>query len=159
MRDNRVKMLFWSLMVVSPLYVLSVQAGEHPTVPDTVANVAVVGSDAVMKSMESGSATFLDARKSSDFEGGTIPGSFNCQVSSGDPKLDDAEVEATVAKLKECEGLKGADQAKPIVTFCNGLTCWRSPKAALALHKMGFKHVEWYREGMNDWNAKGLPKQ
>lgn len=133
-------------------------ASAHPPVPTTLAGVEVADSARVKGIMEAGGA-ILDARKAEDFKGGTIPGAFNCQVSSGDPDLGDAQVDGTVKDLEKCEGLKKADKAKEIVTFCNGETCWRSPKASLALKKMGFAKVLWYRLGGNDWKAQGLPME
>lgn len=138
---------------------LALAAEERLEVPKTIEGVRVVASDQVLATMESGAALLIDARKASDFGSGTIPGAVNCQVSSGDPRLDATEVEASMAKLKECLPLVNTDPAKPILTFCNGVTCWRSPKMALALKKMGFREVQWYREGMNDWDTKGLPKR
>ncbi|MEO5368131.1 MAG: rhodanese-like domain-containing protein [Magnetococcus sp. WYHC-3] len=131
-----------------------------PPVPEEApAGIKLVASDDVLKAMEGGAATLLDSRKQTDFEGGTIPGSLSCQVSSGDPSVADPEVMATMEKLAGCEALKAADKGKPIISFCNGVTCWRSLKAALALVKMGFTQVEWYRLGMNDWKEKGLPTE
>ena len=128
-----------------------------PEVPKTLKGTEIVDSKHVLAAMESGSALLLDARKQGDFESGTVPGSVSCQVSSGKPNLDDANVAATVKKLSACEGLKGADHGKPVIAYCNGDHCWRSPKASLALIKMGFSKVQWYRLGMNDWKSKGLP--
>ncbi|OSM04212.1 rhodanese-like domain-containing protein [Magnetofaba australis] len=135
------------------------QAGSKPPVPESLAGVEIVGSDFVLDAMESGSANILDCRKANAVSSdGAVPTSFNCQVSSGKADVGDAEVAATADKLKaECADLGGLDKAKPIVTFCNGLNCWRSPKAALALVKLGFTNVKWYRLGMNDWKAQSLP--
>ncbi|MEG3640060.1 rhodanese-like domain-containing protein [Magnetococcus sp. PR-3] len=142
-----------ALMVTAP-----VQAGGKPEVPGSLAGVSIVAADEVLAAMEGGEAFLLDCRKVSGFEGGTVPGSVNCQVSSGKASLDDANVDATAAKLKgECSDLMSMAKDKEIITFCNGLTCWRSPKAALSLTKLGFTNVKWYRLGMNDWKAQDLP--
>ncbi|ABK44033.1 Rhodanese domain protein [Magnetococcus marinus MC-1] len=145
-------------LVVALMVSVPAQAGGNPEVPAAVDGVTIVDSEQVMAAMESGSAFLLDCRKASGFSGGTVPGSVNCQVATGDATLDDADVAATMEKLKaECAGLMDQPKDKAIITFCNGLTCWRSPKAALALTKLGFSNVQWYRLGMNDWKAQSLP--
>ena len=153
MKNRRLAVIFGILALLLATPAL---AGK-PEVPKTLEGVMVVDSDKVMASMESGSSLLLDSRKQSDFEAGTVPGSISCQVSSGKPNLDDANVAATAEKFSACDGLKGVEHSKSVITFCNGDHCWRSPKAALALVKMGFSNVQWYRLGMNDWKAKGLP--
>ncbi|MBF0379707.1 MAG: hypothetical protein HQL69_01740 [Magnetococcales bacterium] len=140
------------------LLVGQAQAGK-PEVPSQLDGVQVVGSDAVMGAMESGSATLVDARKPADFENGTIPGSISCQVSSGKADVGAGEVSNTVNKFNGCGDLQGADKGSAIVIYCNGDHCWRSAKGALALKNMGFSKVQWYRMGMNDWKAKGLPME
>lgn len=134
-------------------------AEEQPVVPDTLPGITVVTAAQVMALVESGKGMIVDARKAEDFKAGTLPGAVNCQVSSGKPDLTDAEVNATIEKFNACEGMVKADKAKPAAIFCNGLTCWRSPKGALAMKKMGFQDVQWYRLGGNDWKEKGFPME
>ncbi|MBF0610100.1 MAG: rhodanese-like domain-containing protein [Magnetococcales bacterium] len=134
-------------------------AEEQPVVPETLAGVEVVGSEQVLKLMESGGGLILDARKPDEFKAGTIPGAVNCQVSSGKPDLGDGEIDATVALFSKCEGLASADKNKPVALFCNGVQCWRSAKGSLAMKKMGYQKIMWYRMGGNDWKAKGLPME
>jgi rhodanese-related sulfurtransferase len=45
------------------------------------------------------------------------------------------------------------DKNKPVIVYC--AAGGRSPKAAAAMTKMGFKNVYNYAGGMNDWKAKG----
>nr|CRH05781.1 Conserved protein of unknown function. putative Rhodanese domain protein [Candidatus Magnetococcus massalia] len=135
-------------------------AGKKPEVPASLDGVTIVGSDEVMAAFESESAFLLDCRKTADFGAGSIPGSVNCQVSSGKADLAADQVSATADRLKvECGDLMGLDKSKPVITFCNGLTCWRSPKAALAVKALGFTNVQWYRNGMNDWKKQDLPME
>lgn len=109
--------------------------------------------------VESGNVLIIDARKAGDFHVGSLPGAINCIITSGLPNIDAAEVEKSVTDIRNCPNVMGADHTKAVVTFCNGLHCWRSAKAALALRKLGFTKVHWYRLGMNDWKGKGLPME
>ena len=52
-----------------------------------------------------------------------------------------------------------ADKAAPVVFFCNSGECWKSYKASVVAMKAGYSKVNWYRGGMPDWSAKGLPTQ
>jgi thioredoxin 1 len=45
------------------------------------------------------------------------------------------------------------DKTKPVIVYC--ASGGRSPRAAAAMTKMGFKTVYDYAGGMNDWKAKG----
>ena len=48
--------------------------------------------------------------------------------------------------------LTGGDMNKPIVTFCHP-DCWGSYNAAKRLVGLGYKHVYWYRDGVEGWQA------
>lgn len=146
-----------ALLVVFPLF--SVWAEEHPVVPENLPEAATIGADQVLAMVDSGSVLILDTRKSSDCILGSIPGAINCAISSSHHRLDPAEIDLAVTELKSCAKAMGADRAKPVVVFCNGDHCWRSAKAALALKRLGFTKILWYRLGMNDWKAKGLPME
>ncbi|MBI4697913.1 MAG: rhodanese-like domain-containing protein [Nitrospirae bacterium] len=53
----------------------------------------------------------------------------------------------------------GLDKEKEYVLYCNGVKCPRSPRAALMLQHLGFKKLNWYRDGMPDWKSKGYPTE
>ena len=134
----------------------AVAAGQ-PEVPSDLSGVQVVDDVFMLAAMESGDQILLDARKPSDYNAGSIPGSINCPVSKGEADLGAAVVTATVVDMENCKDLDKGNTGMKIAAFCNGDHCWRSPKAALALKQMGYSAVFWYRLGLNDWKAKGLP--
>lgn len=138
---------------------LLARAEELPVVPESIPEVITIDSAQVLTMVESGKALIIDARKAGDFMVGSVPGAFNCIVSSGTPSIDASEIEKTVTDIKGCADVMEADRSRLLVTFCNGLNCWRSAKAALAFKKLGFTKVHWYRLGMNDWKAKGFPME
>ena len=43
------------------------------------------------------------------------------------------------------------DKNVPLVLYCNGVKCWRSPAAALLYQSLGFKEVYWFRNGLPEW--------
>ena len=147
---------FWAALLFSysPL-----QAGSVPEVPTTLAEIKVVNAEQVLAMMEQGTTLIIDSRKSSDFKHGTIPGAIHCMVASGNRSLDDAEVNQTIKDFKQCPEIMTAKPGQKLMVFCNGKTCWRSPKGALALHRMGFKQIHWFRLGMNQWKAKKYPME
>ncbi|MBF0297046.1 MAG: rhodanese-like domain-containing protein [Magnetococcales bacterium] len=151
MKAKRIVLALVMLMVVT-----SVALAEEKPTPPTLPGVETVNTDYVMKAMESGSALIVDARKDSDFAGGHIPGAVLC-TSTGSTDIADAEVDATLELTKKCTQVTAWDKAKPVVAYCNGTACWRSPKTVLALTKMGYTQVKWYRDGIAAWKAQGKP--
>ncbi|MBF0368018.1 MAG: rhodanese-like domain-containing protein [Magnetococcales bacterium] len=154
------KTFAWIVVVFGLIFsATTLQAGEHPEVPLILEGIPVVDSQQVLELMEGGDTLFVDARKRSDYQHGTIPGAINCRVTSGAPELSPSEVEQTLQDFKSCPDINQADPSQRIVVFCNGVHCWRSGKGALALEKIGFLNILWYRAGMNDWKRLGLPME
>ncbi len=50
--------------------------------------------------------------------------------------------------------LAGNDLNRPIVAFCHP-NCWGSWNAAKRLVTFGYKHVYWYRDGVEGWQSGG----
>ncbi len=59
--------------------------------------------------------------------------------------------------LDDLTAIAKLDRARPTVFLCNGAECWKSYKASREAVKMGFKTVYWFRGGMPEWRARGLP--
>jgi len=53
--------------------------------------------------------------------------------------------------------VKDFDRQKPIVVYCSSYTCSASAAAWRKLSTLGFKNVEAYEGGMNEWYHAGLP--
>jgi rhodanese-related sulfurtransferase len=68
--------------------------------------------------------------------------------------VQDAALEKRFAALL---ALIAPDTAAPVVFFCSGRNCWLSVNAALRAKKIGYTNVQWYRGGLESWNAAGLP--
>jgi rhodanese-related sulfurtransferase len=92
-------------------------------------------------------ALFLDARRTSIYEGGHIAGARPFSVWESD--IDDK-----VNKLFE-ERSDPASQAKPIVVYCSGGECEDSHMLAQKLWGIQFNNVYVYKDGFPDWQKHG----
>lgn len=123
----------------------------------------------------------IDARVTSWFEKGTIPGSINIpftvfELKPNDPKLVQALQKlggkkrtdvSDFSRSLESLGLMGGDKktdywdfnrAREVVLWCNGPWCGQSPRAIRALLKLGYpaEKIKYYRGGMQMWQVFGL---
>jgi rhodanese-related sulfurtransferase len=91
-------------------------------------------------------ALFLDARRSSVYADGHIPGARSLPVWESD-------IDTRVKALYE----EGLDQRAPIVAYCSGGNCEDSHMLAEKLYMVGFDNVLIYKDGFPDWQKRGLP--
>jgi rhodanese-related sulfurtransferase len=123
----------------------------------------------------------IDARVTSWFEKGTIPGSINIPFTVFELKPDDPKLVKAMQRLGgkqrtdisdfsrslESLGLMGGDKktdywdfnrAREIVLWCNGPWCGQSPRAIRALLELGYpvEKIKYYRGGMQMWQVFGL---
>lgn len=106
------------------------------------------------KALHANGALFVDARVAAEYAEKHIKGAVSVvykevhkKVSKLDPKDEFA--------LNKLPG----DKAKALVFYCNGSPCWRGYKAAAASIKAGYKNVNWFRDGLPAWEAKGYPTE
>ena len=97
-------------------------------------------------------AVMVDTRTEKEYTTKRIPGAIfgpyhekSLKDVAFDPSKDDF---AGVAKL---------DRSKPTVFACNGAECWKSYKASRVALSSGLKEVYWFRGGLPEWEAAGLP--
>lgn len=147
-----------------------------------VETVAELELFAFMEDELAGEEGFLiDARVTSWFEKGTIPGSINIPFTVFELKPDDPKLVEALQKLGgkkrtdvsdfsrslESLGLMGGDkktdywdfnQAREVVLWCNGPWCGQSPRAIRALLNLGYpaEKLKYYRGGMQMWQVFGL---
>lgn len=91
-------------------------------------------------------APFLDARRTSVYAQGHIPGSRPFSVWESD--IDD-KVQAFFQE--------GRDQSQPVVVYCGGGDCEDSHTLAQKLFFVGFDNVLVYKDGYPDWQKRNLP--
>ena len=92
---------------------------------------------------------FLDARRTSVYEQGHIPGARPFSVWESD--IDDK-----VNKLF-AERSDPRDQNLPIVIYCSGGDCEHSHMLAQKLWGIQFNNVYVYKDGFPDWQKRGEP--
>jgi rhodanese-related sulfurtransferase len=100
-----------------------------------------------VKTLHDHGALFLDARRTSVYEQGHIPGSRPYSVWESD--IDDK-----VSKLFN-ERQDPAQQALPIVVYCSGGDCEDSHMLAQKLYGALFNNVYVYKDGFPDWQKRG----
>ena len=132
-----------SSVVLLGFMAASTYASEKKDVPQFVDGTTRVSAEDMVNLIEKhGDLVILDSRKSSDFHKGFIEGAVS---------LPDTDTNAqSLAKHVKSKGT-------PIVFYCNGIKCGRSMKAAKVALKHGYKKVYWFRGGMEEWEAKGMP--
>lgn len=129
----------------------SAWAAETPT---SLAGTTVVKAADVKKMLDSGVAV-IDTRVAAEYAEKTIKGAKSVpykEKSAKDVKFDATQDAFDLTKLP-------ADKAAPVVFFCNAGECWKSYKASVAAVKAGYTKVNWFRGGVPEWIAAGLPTQ
>ena len=122
--------------------------------PETLAGAKVVNAAEVKKLGDAGAA-LIDTRVAAENAEKTIKGAKGVTYKEKSAKqagYDASQDQFDLTKLP-------ADKAAPIVFFCNGPECWRSYKASTAAVKAGYSKVNYFRGGMPEWVAAGLPTQ
>ena len=130
---------------------LSVMAADTPA---SLAGAKVVKADEAKKLADAGAA-MIDTRVATENAEKTIKGAKNVVYKEKSAKAADFDVSVDQFDLTKLP----ADKAAPIVFFCNGPECWKSYKGSTAALKAGYSKVFWFRGGMPEWVAAGLPTQ
>ncbi len=111
--------------------------------PTEIAGAVTVTVDEAAELFDAG-VVFVDVRKRSDFEAGSVPGAVHLDL-----KSDFSEDTLSGAVAKDAR----------VVIYCNGVECMRSSKACAKAVDWGFKSVFYLRDGYPAWEAAGLPIQ
>lgn len=102
-----------------------------------------------VKTLHAKNVLFLDARRTSVYEQGHIPGARTYSVWESD--IDDK-----VRKLFD-ERSDPREQALPIVIYCSGGDCEDSHMLAQKLWGIQFNNIYVYKDGFPDWQQHGAP--
>jgi rhodanese-related sulfurtransferase len=97
-------------------------------------------------------AVVVDTRNEKEYGSKHIPGAVF--VPYHEKSLKDVVYESS---LDDFTAVSRLDAAKPTIFHCNGPECWKSYKASRAALARGFKQVYWFRGGLPEWEAAGLP--
>ena len=106
----------------------------------------------MLQAMNDKDALIVDMREPDDRVKGTIPNSYHIPYTEVAARLDELGCAKQGGKW-DCA------KAKKVYAFCNGPVCPQSPTAIAAMVREGFpvNRIYYYRGGMLDWDALGLP--
>ena len=90
---------------------------------------------------QKGAVLFVDARSSSEYAAGHLPGAVNLQVDQG---------QQAVAGFRPPEG-------RDLVVYCSDPACTKSSELAALLSSRGIKRLRIMHEGWAGWFEAGLP--
>lgn len=126
-------------------------AAETPT---SLAGVKVINADEAKKLSDSG-VPMIDTRVAAEYAEKTIKGAKSVPYREKSAKATNFDASLDQFDLSKLP----SDKAAPIVFFCNAGECWKSYKASVVAQKAGYTKINWFRGGMPEWTAKGLPTQ
>ncbi|MFA5810331.1 MAG: rhodanese-like domain-containing protein [Thermoleophilia bacterium] len=133
----------YSDAVIKQTESLKADADAKKDMPESLPGIKLINGQE-LKEMVDAKKNFvlIDNRDKEQFTKEHITGAVLITVDEliGDPKLSD--------KL---------DKNVPLVLYCNGIKCWRSPGAALLYQSLGFKEIYWYRSGLPEWIKLDFP--
>lgn len=122
--------------------------------PEALTGAKVVNADQVKKMLDAGTPV-IDTRVAAEYAEKAIKGAKNVPYKEKSAKSADFDASQDSFDLSKLP----ADKAAPIVFYCNAGECWKSYKASVSAIKAGYRQVSWFRGGMPEWSAKGLPTQ
>lgn len=127
-----------------------------PETPPSLAGVETVDNDHVKKALAARTSLLVDFRPAAHFTGETLPGGLHCPGVRQEPtELTDAEITAAIESVSGCKAVMATPKDREVIAFCGSERCWVSPKAAMALSRLGFTKVKWLRGGIDGWKAAG----
>ncbi len=101
---------------------------------------------------------FLDARKPIDIARGKIKGSLKASYNDKGGNKNKL-MNWDKSKDSYVKDNFPSDKSASIITYCNGVKCWKSYKLAVELVNAGYKDVNWLRDGFPSWKDAGYPTE
>lgn len=115
----------------------------HARISDAAGASMVISLEEARELFLRGGALFLDARPRDQFELGHIKGAVSLPAQEAEGRFSEAA--------------QALDQARAIITYCDGENCDLSHKLALILKEMGFAEVKVLVNGWSLWRQAELP--
>lgn len=138
-------------LAVGVPFAASLHAAETPA---TLPGVKTVSAEEVKKLLDGG-VPVIDTRVAAEYAEKSIKGAKSVPYKEKSAKVADFDPSADQFDLSKLPSDKNA----PMVLFCNAGECWKSYKASVVASKAGYTKINWFRGGMPEWVAKGLPTQ
>ena len=131
------------LLAAAALAAAAVVRADQRIAPDQVPGVRKVDAAGFIRLADvTPQLVIIDSRIAMDRKQGYIEGSVSLP-----------DVDTTCASLARAVPAK----ARPVLFYCNGPRCGRSAVAAQIALDCGYHNLYWYRDGYEDWTAKGYP--
>lgn len=140
-----------AMLLVSGLAVSMAKAADTPP---TIAGAKLVTAEDIVKAI-AGGAVVIDTRVASEYAEEHIKGAVSVPYREKSGKAVDFDASQDQFDLSKLP----ADKGKAIVTYCNGPECWKGYKGAVFAVKAGYTNILWFRTGIPEWKAKGLPTE
>ena len=113
--------------------------------PFKIAPAATVGLEQFRSALADKNTLIFDARPSSFFEQGHVPGALN--LARDNFAHDYRQLDSVLKDAQE----------KPIIVYCGGGDCHDSRLVANALLTLGYGNVSVFTGGWQEWSASNLP--
>lgn len=133
-----------SIALIASSFILgSAYASEKKEVVQFIEGTVRVSAEEMIDLVEQyDELVIIDSRKKSDVAKGFIEGS----ISLPNTQTNESALADHIAS-----------KATPVLFYCNGTKCGRSVKASKIAVAAGYSKVYWFRGGIQEWEAKGLP--
>ena len=148
------KIPFAPFLAAAVLSVGFISAASASTTPDKLDGVKLVTAEQA-RDLQAKGAPMIDTRVAAEYSEKTVKGAVSVPYKEKSAKETGFDPKADSFDLGKLPG----DKAAPVVMFCNAGECWKSYKAAVVARDAGYKQIYWFRGGMPEWSAKGLPTQ
>ncbi|BBK34773.1 rhodanese-related sulfurtransferase [Stella humosa] len=113
------------------------------TAPMELTGAKTVDADKIIALLDAHkNLVLVDNRRAEDFDAGHIEGAIRI--------LDTDLTEARMTQL-------APQKDRPVLFYCNGLTCGRAAKAVQMAVGWGYQNVYYYALGMDEWKKLQLP--
>lgn len=131
-----------NLFIIMPLFLLIVNIVVAKDFAPLQVPGAITVNTPTAKLLFNKGYTFIDVRKSVDFNNEHIPGAKHLSVNSDD--FTARNLQAMVNK------------GQAFVFYCNGIRCPGSSKASQKAAEWGWRSIFYYREGIPGWKEAGF---
>ena len=137
-------------LFAAALFAGAAQAQETPT---SIQGAKVITSAEAKTLLDGKAATFVDTRAVVNFGKGHVPGAIAASYKEKSEKVANFDPSGDSLDMSKLP----ADKSKAVVFYSDGPSGWKSYKATVLAVKSGYTNAHYFRGGMTEWEAKGLP--
>jgi rhodanese-related sulfurtransferase len=148
---------FFLSLVVAPCWVIGKRAlaQDRPPTPTRLAGGRVISPQEAQALLASGKAVFIDTRSPVNFAKGHVPGARTVAYKEKSEFVENFDATLDAFDFDKLP----PDKQAYLVFYSDGLTGWKSYKAAVLAIRKGYAKVHYLRSGWAGWQAAKLPVQ